>query len=108
MKILFLAATFYILTLLQTSFLVHFDVLGISANFVFILVVLINFLETLLGERRTLSIGLLAAVFGGFFLDIFSSKPIGFYLLILLGAALFIKLIFKSYVRIPNFGRAKK
>ncbi|GAG02385.1 unnamed protein product, partial [marine sediment metagenome] len=45
--------------------------------------------------------GLSCALIGGFFLDIFSSKFIGFNILILLGIAILIKLILKRHVRIP-------
>ena len=95
-KILISIIVFYFLVLIQTSFLVHFNILGIVPNLVLISVVLWNLFE----KSKNYS-GLYAALIGGFFLDIFSSRFIGFYVLILFTLAIFIKLIFKRYVRIP-------
>ncbi len=95
-KILISIIVFYFLVLIQTSFLVHFNILGIVPNLVLISVVLWN-----LFEKSKNYFGLYAAFIGGFFLDIFSSRFIGFYVLILFALAIFIKLIFKRYVRIP-------
>lgn len=86
----------YFLTVLQTSFLVHFSILGIIPNFVLIAVVIINICEN---EKNYF--GLFAAALGGLFLDIFSSQLMGFNILILLAIAVFIKLFFKKHVRIP-------
>ena len=97
-KILFLTLILYILVLLQSSFLVHFSLFGIVPNLVMILVVLLNLLEK---DREFFSLGLLAAFIGGFFLDIFSIRIIGFYILILVILALFIKIIIRKHVRIP-------
>lgn len=94
MKVLIIFISFYLLALLQASFFIHFDILG--ANFIFIAVIVWNLLE----KPQKYS-GLLGAGIGGFFLDIFSSRPIGFNILILLAIAFFIKLILKNYVRIP-------
>jgi rod shape-determining protein MreD len=87
---------FYIVSLAQTSFLVHFDISGFIPNFILISVILIN-----LFQRPENPSGLWAAVFGGFFFDIFSSNFIGFYILICLTTSIFIKVILKDYVRIP-------
>jgi len=99
-KITILIILFYFLALLQTSFLVHFNILGKwiswSPSFIFILVVLWN-----LFEKSEHFLGVFNALAGGFFLDVFSSKIIGFNILILLAIVLFIKLVFKKYVRIP-------
>ncbi|MBZ9572001.1 hypothetical protein KJA15_01510 [Patescibacteria group bacterium] len=86
---------FYLLVLIQTSFLIHFNIFGIIPNFVLISALILN-----LFERPEKNNGILVAAFGGFFLDIFSEKFIGFQTLILLGMAVFIKLILKRYVRI--------
>ena len=95
-KVLILILVSYILVLLQTSFLVHFSILGIVPNFIFILVIFWNFFE-----KSKNPLGLFYAVSGGFFLDVFSSRPFGFYILILGIISLFIKLVIKKYVRIP-------
>ena len=95
-KILISIIVFYFLVLIQTSFLVHFTVFDAVPNIVLILVVVWNILE-----KRKNYLGIINALIGGFFLDIFSNRFIGFYVLILVGLAIFIKLIFKRYVRIP-------
>ncbi len=95
-KILISIIVFYFLVLLQTSFLVHFTVFGAVPNIVLILVIAWNVLE-----KKRNYFGIANALIAGFFLDIFSNHFIGFYILILVGSAIFIKLIFKRYVRIP-------
>ncbi len=95
-KILISIIVFYFLVLIQTSFLVHFTIFDAVPNIVLILVVAWNLLE-----KRKNYLGIINALIGGFFLDIFSNRFIGFYVLILVGLAIFIKLIFKRYVRIP-------
>ncbi len=89
---------FYILALLQTSFLVHFSVLGIIPNLILISVIFINFFEDIKENN-----GILSAFIGGFFLDIFSENIFGFQILVLIIISCFIKLILKKYVRIPAF-----
>ena len=91
---------FYLLTLSQTSFFSHFS-FGYWLNLVLIAVVLINFFEA---QKEKL--GLFAAFFGGFFLDIFSENFIGFWILISLTLAGIIKFLLKQYVRIPVFKSA--
>lgn len=95
-KILISIIVFYFLVLIQTSFLVHFNILGIVPNLVLISVVLWN-----LFEKSKNYFGLYAALIGGLFLDIFSNRFIGFYILISFALAIFLKLVFKRYVRIP-------
>ncbi len=84
---------FYMLALLQTSFLVHFDIFGIVPNFIMIAIVLINFFEK--PEKK---LGIIAGFFGGIFLDIFSGGYLGFYTLILLAVSFFLKYILRSYI----------
>lgn len=100
-KILILSIAFYCLILLQTSFLVHFSIFGIIPNFVLIVVILWNFFE-----QPKSDLGIYSALIGGFFIDVFSSRPIGFYILILVILAIFIKFILKKHVRIPIIERA--
>ena len=101
-KILILAILFYILVLLQTSFLVHFNIFGHVPNFILLLVVVLSisepptiFFKKVAGGENS---GVWGAVFGGFFLDIFSSGPIGFQILIYMAISIFIKLILKKYL----------
>jgi len=95
-KLFLLIIFFYIATLLQTSFLPHFSI-GYLLNLVLISVVLINLFEDQGGK-----LGLLSAFFGGFFLDIFSQFFLGFWVIILLTTAIFIKLVLRKYVRFPT------
>jgi len=95
-KVLISIIIFYFLSLLQTSFLVHFSICGIVPNLILIIVILWNFFE----KPKNYS-GLYIAVIGGFFLDIFSNRFIGFYILISLTLAIIIKLVLRKHVRIP-------
>ncbi len=98
-KTIFLLLFFYFLTLIQTSFLVHFYFFRIAPNLVFIAVILIN-----LFIPSNIWWGIIAAFWGGFFLDIFSLSNTGFfgvYTLISVCLALFIKFILKKHVRVP-------
>lgn len=101
-KILILIPFLYILTLFQTSFLIHFNVFlkggfwGYALNPILIAVILITVLEK--PEKNS---GIFLGVCGGFFLDIFSENFIGFHILILLGLSFFIKFILRKYVRTP-------
>lgn len=85
--------SFYFLVLLQNSFLVHFSIFGFLPNFILVSVIIISFLAP--------ALGIYSALFGGFFLDIFSNNFIGFNVLMLFAMALFIKIILKKYVRSP-------
>ena len=93
-KILILIIFFYILTLLQTSFLIHFNFFKITPNLILITVLLLNLLE----EPRK-NTGIFGAVISGFFWDIFSDRLIGFHVLILVGLAILIKVILRNYLR---------
>lgn len=93
-KILLLIVFFYILAISQTSFFIHWKIIP---NLILIAVILINLFESPKEDS-----GLFAALWAGLFWDVFSQSPFGFYTLILLMVALFIKLIFKKYVRIPS------
>jgi rod shape-determining protein MreD len=88
---------FYTLSLVQTSFMVHFDIPAFLSNLILILVILIN-----LFQKTDNYSGVIAAIFAGLFLDIFSSWPIGFWTLLLFLISIFIKKILKDYVRIPS------
>ena len=100
MKILITAILFYLLILLQTTFLVHFNICGIVPNLVFISIIIWNIFEY---PKKNL--GLFSAGIGGFYLDVFSNRPMGFYILILIGLAVIIKFILKKYVQIPFLER---
>lgn len=86
----------YFLVLLQTSFLVHFGLFGMVPNAVIVFVVSWNIFE-----KEDSNVGIYNAVIGGFLLDIFSDRFIGFNILILVLLAFILKLISNKYVRIP-------
>jgi rod shape-determining protein MreD len=100
-KILLIFISFYILFLLQTSFLVHFNILGRTPNLILISVILIN-----LFEKPREDLGLYSAVISGLFLDMSSQAAvaplnfIGFHILTYLLIAIFIKFLLKKYVQI--------
>lgn len=95
-RILIFTLFFYFLALWQSSFLAHFPIFNIIPNLILIAVILINILE---GPKNYS--GIFAAFAGGFFLDIFSAGFIGFYVLILVAAAVLIKIILRNYVWSP-------
>jgi len=95
-KISFLFILFYFLALLQTSFYLNF----FFPNLIICLVILVSLIEKTEGE-----IGFFCALFGGFFLDIFSEKFIGFYILILIAIIFFIKIIIRRYFELPTLLR---
>lgn len=85
-KILILFIIFYILTLFQNAFLIHFNIKGIIPNFVLILVFFLNFFE-----KPGQYFGFWAALFGGFLLDIFSDHYFGLSIIIFLIISFFVK-----------------
>ena len=99
-KVILLVLIFYILAMIQASFLVHFQIFGMVLNVSLLLVVLINIFEN---PQKYL--GLWSALISGFFLDIFSTRLFGFWILIFFLAAIFVKLIFRKHVRIPFIAR---
>ena len=96
LKALIVIILFYLLTLLQTSFFVHFTVWGLVPNLVLLAVILWN-----LFEDSKSPLGVFSALIGGFYLDVFSNRFFGFNVLVLLIIALVIKLVIKRHVRIP-------
>lgn len=76
---------FYFLTLAQVSWPLP--------NLVLAAVLLINILEPSRGK-----IGLIAAISGAFFLDVFSGKFFGFWIITLVGVAIALKYLLKKYV----------
>ncbi len=96
--VLFLIPLFFILTPVQTSFLVHFSFGGFIFPVVFLAVSAITFLES-----PASSTGMLGAVIGGVFLDAVSSHFFGFWTLILVLFSLAITRIVFPYVRFPLF-----
>jgi len=97
-KILLSIILLYFLTLLETSFFAHFNFLKWFPYTIFLVIIVYNIIES---SKKYFGIWL--SVIGGFFLDIFSTSFIGFNILILLALSLFLKFLFRRYVRIPFF-----
>ena len=95
-KILFLIIFFYTISLLEASFFIHFNFFHFFPNIILISQILIT-----LFEDPNKNLAIFSAVSAGFFWDIFSENPIGFGILILLLASVFLKIILRKYVRIP-------
>ncbi|MFQ6049825.1 MAG: rod shape-determining protein MreD [Candidatus Paceibacterales bacterium] len=91
-KIAIFVLSLYFLTLLQTSFFVHF--FSYLPNLVLVTIIAIN-----LSEPQKNNFGIFSAIIGGFFLDIFSENFIGFYIFISISLAIFIKFFFKKYIQ---------
>lgn len=92
-KIFFLSLLLYFLILIQTGFLPQIGVPGYVSNIVLIFVIILNFLEE--NQKKN---GLAAAFIGGFLLDVFSGNFFGFWILISLASAFFIKYFFKKHL----------
>ena len=91
-RLLFLVLIFYFLALLQTGFFIPFG----GMNLILLLAIFLNVFEKSEGI-----IGLCSGIIAGFFLDVFSNKPFGFYLFFLVALSLLIKLILKRYIQFP-------
>ena len=96
LKILAIIIFFYILALLQTSFLIHFNIFtgGIVSYSLFLIPVILITLFT--PEKHFYALS--AAFSAGLFLDIFSDRPIGVSILILVLIVVFINFILKKHV----------
>ena len=104
-KIIFLLFLFYILTLVQTSFWIYFSFKGMTFNLVLLLIIIIS----LFAQERWFAIA--SAFIGGFYLDVFSfslTRFFGFYTLISVGLAFFIRLVIRKYVQFPIVKRIQK
>ena len=88
-KILFLIIFFYIISLLETSFFIHFNFFRFFPNIILIFQILIT-----LFEDPNKNLAIFSAVSAGFFWDIFSENPIVFSILILLSLSVFLKIVF--------------
>lgn len=95
-KRLFIIFLFFVISMLQVSFLPHFTLAGWVINIVLIsLVVLASF--------ASLATGVQAAVTSGFFLDIYSSLPFGFWIILCLSLFFVMHYILQNYVRLPKY-----
>jgi len=100
-KAVFLLFIFFFLGVLGTSFFVHFSFFRIYLNPLFWGMVLVNFFE-----RPGKKLGYLTALFGGFFLDLFSPWHFGIITILFFLLAFSIKAFLKRYVRFSFTQRA--
>ncbi|MCH8048658.1 hypothetical protein IIC44_00995 [Patescibacteria group bacterium] len=82
----------YFFALLQTSFLPHFFSSGFIPNLIIITVVISSFFKKYE-----------VAFIGGFFLDLFSQMPFGFWTVSLVALALLLQILITRYVQNPIF-----
>lgn len=97
-KTLFIVVFFYFLVLFQTGFLSAFNFSNPALNMIIISVIIINLFGR---DPRT---GIVSALIGGFYMDIFhfgSDLFFGFFILVFLISALLIKFILNKNVRFP-------
>ena len=87
-KVVFSLIFFYLLVVIQTSFLVHYEVKGGLLNLVLVSIILFNFFEK--NESKS---GLIIGGIGGLCLDIFSPYFPGLFTLLGIAAALLVKLL---------------
>ena len=90
------ALSFFILAMLQVSFLPHFPLWGWTPNLVLIFLVIPAFFAS----TKT---GIVAALAGGFFLDIYSSLPFGLWIILSFMLFFAVRYILKNYVRLPQY-----
>ena len=95
-KGLLIVLAFFILSLLQVSFLPHFPIGGWVINIVLVSLILVAALGSI-------KIGFEAALAGGFFLDIYSHLPFGFWMILSLALFFVIRYIVRNYVRFPQY-----
>lgn len=100
-EIVFIAAL-AALAIAQASFAPHFKLFAAGwfewINFVDVAVAVFAVFE----HRRN-KFGWLAAFCGGFFLDLYSGRFFGFWIILLLALVALIKFAIKKYVRIPSY-----
>lgn len=91
----------YFLVLAQVSFFPRFGIFSNpwiqNINLVLLLIAIVS-----LFEKQKNNTGIMGAVFGGLFLDLYSERFFGFWILALLSLAVLIKFIVKRYVRLPS------
>lgn len=87
---------FSLLSLLQVSFLPHFPFAGWVPNLVLLSLAILAFFASL-------TTGIEAALAGGFFLDVSSHLPFGFWMILCLALFLGVRFILQNYVRLPQY-----
>ena len=95
-KEVFVVFTFVVISLFQVSFLPPLSLGGFVPN-------LVLFALLPLALFASLRVGVEAALAGGFFLDVYSALPFGFWMVLSLVLFLAVRYIFKNYVRSPQY-----
>ncbi|MDO8633290.1 MAG: hypothetical protein Q8O97_02645 [bacterium] len=95
---LVMSIVFAFLIMVQISFLAHFTVFGFVPHIILFLYILIHIFE-----KPTSGLGTVSALVAGILLDVYSSKPFGFYTALLSAGSLAITMIKTQYVRFPHF-----
>ena len=94
-KVIVPSLIFYFLVVFQASFLAYFKFLSYMPSLAIIFLIFLNIFE----KPQEKSV-LITSFVSGFILDVFSSKPFGFYALIFLSASLIIRLVIKKYLKL--------
>jgi len=97
---LILIIFFFVLAVFQSSFFIHFPFVQFLPNPILVAVILLNIFFATKKSPEYWQSGVAAAFIGGFFWDLFSSTPFGFYTILLLLGAVLIHSVFRRYVRI--------
>lgn len=97
LKIIFSLIFFYLLAIIQTSFLVHYGIRGGLLNIVLISIILFNFFE-----KKESKLGFIVGAAGGFYLDIFSPYFPGLFTLVGMAASILIRTL-KPFFEIKKF-----
>jgi len=87
LKYLVIILFFYFFAILQNSFLVHFNIFGITPNFILIFCFLLIFFE----KTDKYYLGLFASIVAGFFLDVSSHSYFGISIISLLVTTFLLK-----------------
>lgn len=95
-KSIFLFFLFFAFALVQVSFFSHFAFWGFTPNMLFVAIFIFSLWENPISHTA-----FLAAIPAGFFLDVFSQKPLGFWIALFLGMVFALKILKQTYVRIP-------
>jgi len=92
-KLLVITFLFYIIALLQNSFLIHYNLFGVVPNLIFILFFIIVFFEKRNSTGQTVNdyLAIFTAVIAGVFLDIFSYTYLGPSIILLIIIGLLVK-----------------
>jgi len=95
LKTLITIFLFYLLAVLQSSFFLHFNIMGIAPNFVLIFFFIIVFFSARGGPVLDWE-NLLYSVTAGFFLDVYSYSYFGISIVLLLAISILAKKIMQS------------